>query len=174
MSFLISSQRNIERDALSELYYVITDVLGYPTQPLKSRVPGLSILKLKNEQDSPFDVLTKVKRYIDEKGSLVACLKVTPLEILVKTNLETIKQQTFVMASSKIQPDDSWRIKVRKRQTNFRTSEIIEQVAEKINWGTVNLNNPDWEIRIEVIRDLTGISVMRPNDELKMSSYTEE
>ncbi|MHA1215407.1 MAG: THUMP domain-containing protein [Candidatus Hodarchaeales archaeon] len=174
MSFLISSQRNVERDALSELYYVITDVLGYPTQPMKSRVPGLSILRLKNDQDNPLDVLVKVRQYIVEKGPLLACLKVTPLEVLIKTNLETIVQQTFTIASDRIMPDNSWRIRVRKRQTNFRTSEIIENIAAKINWGIVNLDNPDWEIRVEVIRDLTGISIMRPDDELKMKIYTEE
>ena len=40
---------------------------------------------------------------------------------------------------------------------------MIESIAEKINWGVVNLKNPDYEVRVEIIRDLTGISVMESN-----------
>ena len=173
MSFLISSQRSLERDALSEVYYVISDVLGYNTHPLKSRVPGLSILRLK-EEINPFHVINEIRHYIQEKGPLVACLKIVPLERLIKTNLFEIVENAVSLARPRILPTNSWKIHVRKRQTNLRTLQVIEKIAEKINWGVVNLTSPDFEIRVEIIRDLTGISVMEPHMEFSLARIMEK
>ncbi|MFX1504590.1 MAG: THUMP domain-containing protein [Promethearchaeota archaeon] len=173
MSFLISSQRSFERDALSEAYYVISDVLGYPTLALKSRVPGLSILTLK-EEANPFQIISEIHQYVQEKGLLVACLKIVPLERLIKTNLSEIVETAVSLARVRILPTNSWKITVRKRQTNLRTFQVVESIAEKINWGVVNLSSPDFEIRTEIIRDLTGISVMEPNMEFSLARIMNE
>ncbi len=173
MSFLISSQRSFERDALSEAYYVISDVLGYKTHPLRSRVPGLAILRL-TEETKPFRVIKEIRQYIQEKGPLVACLKIVPLERLIKTNLSEIVENAVSLAKLKILPTDSWKIHVRKRQTNLRTLQVIEKIAENINWGVVNLTSPDLEIRVEIIRDLTGISVMEPHLVFSLAHLWEE
>lgn len=173
MSFLISSQRSFERDALSEAYYVISDVLGYKSHPLKSRVPGLAILRL-TEEAKPFHIIKEIRQYIQEKGPLVACLKIVPLERLIKTNLSEIIENAVSLAKLKILPTNSWKIHVRKRQTNLRTFQVVEKIAEKINWGVVNLTSPDFEIRVEIIRDLTGISVMEPHLEFSLARFMEE
>lgn len=168
MSFLISSQRNNERDALSEAFYVISDILKYNVKPLKSRVPGLSILKLVDEIVSPFTVIQDIRNYITEKGPLIACLKIVPLEYLIKTDLPSIILQTTHLAKERILPSHSWRITLNKRQSNLRSVQIIQEVANEINWGIVNLKDPEIEIRIEIIRDLTGLSVMAPNSDISM------
>lgn len=167
LSFLISSQRSFERDALSECFYVLSDVLGYEVRPLKSRVPGLSLLSLTETNTNLFDVVNKIRQYHKTNGPLVACLKIIPIERLVKTRIESIVENAVSLARSKIQPTHSWGIRLRKRQTNLRSSFVIESIAEKINWGVVNLENPDYEVRIEIIRDLTGISVMESNHILR-------
>ncbi|UCG03637.1 MAG: THUMP domain-containing protein [Candidatus Heimdallarchaeota archaeon] len=170
---MISSQRSFERDALSEAYYVISDVLGYKTRPLKSRVPGLAILRLIDETD-PFRVIKEIKQYTQEKGPLVACLKIVPLERLIKTNLPKIVENAVSLAKLRITPTNTWKIHVRKRQTTLRTLQVIEKIAEEINWGVVNLTSPDFEIRIEIIRDLTGVSVMEPNLEFSLAYLMKE
>ena len=168
MSFLISSQRTFERDALSEAFYVLSDIYGYDVQPLKSRVPGLSLLSIQDKSLNPIELIDKIREYIFENGPLIACLKIVPLETLIKTNLSSIVTYAKEAALDKIKPEHSWKITVNKRQTNLGTFQVIEEVAEEIDWGTVNLKNPDYEIRIEIIRDLTGISVMRPKTEISM------
>ncbi|MFX0125028.1 MAG: THUMP domain-containing protein [Candidatus Hodarchaeota archaeon] len=170
---MISSQRSFERDALSEAYYLISDVLGYKTRPLKFRVPGLAILQLTDEI-KPFHVIKEIRQYIQERGPLVACLKIVPLERLIKTNLSKIAENAASLAKLKILSTNSWKIHVRKRQTNLRTLQVIETIAEKINWGVVNLKSPDFEIRVEIIRDLTGISVMEPDLEIRSVNFLEE
>ncbi len=171
MSFLISSQRSVERDALSEAFYVISDILKYDLKPLRSRVPGLSILRLIDESSDTLEIMSKINEYIEEKGPLVACLKIVPMECLIKTDLPQIVLQVLERAKIKILPSNSWRLTVNKRQSNLRTVQIINEVAKEINWGTVDLTNPDLEIRIEIIRDLTGISIMKPSSEISMAKY---
>ncbi|UCE13120.1 MAG: hypothetical protein JSV04_13140 [Candidatus Heimdallarchaeota archaeon] len=171
MSFLISSKRTFERDALSEAYYVVSDVLGHGVRPLKARVPGLAILRLMGDT-KPFDVIEEIRQFIEERGPLVACLKIVPLEKLIKTDLIKIVENAASLAKAKILPTHSWKVHVRKRQTTLRTFQVVEAVANRIDWGTVNLTHPDFEIRIEIVRDLTGISVMQPHFELKLSSST--
>jgi len=174
MSFLISSQRSFERDALSEAFYVISDILKYDLKPLKSRVPGLSILRLIDESSDTLDIISEINKYIKEKGPLVACLKIVPMECLIKTDLPQIVLRVSEKARAKILPYNSWRLTVNKRQSNLRTSQVINEVAEEIDWGTVSLTNPDLEIRIEIIRDLTGISIMKPGSEISMAKYNIE
>ncbi len=169
MSFLISSQKNAERDALSEAYYVISDILNYKVRPLKKRVPGLGILSLIEDENQIFEVTSKIREYINEKGPLIACLKIVPLEKLVKTDLTLIKETVYTLAQNKISPTHKWRIRVKKRQTNLRTTQVVETIAEAIDWGHVDLTSPDFELRIEIVRDLTGISVMNPDYEISMS-----
>ncbi|MHA1541679.1 MAG: hypothetical protein ACTSQH_01735 [Candidatus Hodarchaeales archaeon] len=172
MSFLISSQRSFERDALSEAFYIISDILKHDLKLLRSRVPGLSILRLTDESSDPFEILLEIVEYIEEKGPLVACLKIVPLECLIKTNLQNIVLKTAEMARLKILPSNSWRITVNKRQSNLGTFQVVNEVAEEINWGTVNLESFELEVRIEIIRDLTGISIMKPNSEISMVKYS--
>ncbi|MHA2290383.1 MAG: THUMP domain-containing protein [Promethearchaeota archaeon] len=172
MSFLISSQRTNERDALSEAFYVISDVLNHNVKPLKARVPGLSILKLVDEMVDPYTILNDIRSYIAEKGPLVACLKIVPLEYLIKTDLPSIIIQTKKLAQRKILPSNSWRITLNKRQNNLRSAQIIKDVADEINWGIVKLKDADLEIRIEIIRDLTGLSVMSPRTEISMVKFS--
>ena len=172
MSFLISSQRSVERDALSEAFYVISDILKYDLKPLKSRVPGLSILRLTDESFNALDIMSEIKDYITENGPLLACLKIVPLECLIKTDLPQIILQASERARVKILPSNLWRLTVNKRQSNLRTFQVISEVAKEINWGIVNLTNPEFEIRIEIVRDLTGISVMKPGSEISMVNYT--
>ena len=171
MSFLISSQRSFERDALSEAYYVISDVLGYELKLMKSRVPGLSLLRLTEDNNDPLEIMTSIKEYIDDKGPLIACLKIVPLQTLIKTNLSEIVIHAVEKAKSSIQSSNSWRLTVNKRQTKLGTFEVIEAIADHIDWGKVNLTKPDFEIRIEIIRDLTGISVFPPGSEISMVTY---
>ena len=174
MSFLISSQRNIERDALSELFYVLSDVLKYNVRPLRSRVPGLSILSLIDSDKDIFEAIGKIRDYIMNKGPLIACLKIVPLERLIKTNISSIANICLSLAQEKILSTYSWRINVNKRQTNLKTLDIIDTIAKKIDWGNVDLENPEYEIRVEVIRDLTGISVMQPHFELRKVDWIPE
>lgn len=88
-------------------------------------------------------------------------LRVMPIEVIVPTDLDTIIE-AIERISTKICEGDSFRITLEKRRTQLRSREVIDAVALVID-RTVNLEEYDWNILIEIVGDITGISVI-PKD----------
>jgi tRNA acetyltransferase TAN1 len=65
------------------------------------------------------------------------------------------------LASTHIGKGESFRITVDKRRSNLRSREIVEEVARRID-RKVNLEEPDKIILVEILGDITGISVIPP------------
>jgi tRNA acetyltransferase TAN1 len=74
--------------------------------------------------------------------------------------LGEITEKAQNMASN-IPEDDSFRITLEKRRTNLSSKEIIEAVASGIH-RSVDLENPDWIILLEIVGGTTGISLVKP------------
>ena len=67
-----------------------------------------------------------------------------------------------------IKKNDTYRITVEKRQSSLHTSEIISNIADSLS-NKVSLENSDWEIIIQVLRNKTGISIIPPNTILSVN-----
>jgi tRNA acetyltransferase TAN1 len=93
--------------------------------------------------------------------------KVSPLERMVPSNLTEIEKCVSSMIDG-IEKEESFRITVRKRHTTFSSKEIVEQIAKKVD-RKVDLENPAKVVLIEVIGELTGISVIKPTDVLSVT-----
>ena len=50
----------------------------------------------------------------------------------------------------------------------LHTKEIISKIAESLS-NKVSLENSDWEIIVQVLRNKTGVSIIRPNTILSVS-----
>ena len=86
-------------------------------------------------------------------------LKVTPIEIVVPTNLEEIKEAVTKL-KDKISPQETFRVTVNKRATTLSSMEIIEAAASIID-RKVNLKNPDRIVQIEVLGQKAGVSIIK-------------
>jgi len=121
----------------------------------------------------PFTVVERLKEMAEERPwEFHYVLKVTPIEVNVKTDLEEIKEAVKKLVG-KIGENESFRITVNKRATNLSSKEIIEEVAKLVD-RKVDLENPDKIIQIEIIGDYTGISVIRPDQILSITKIKEE
>jgi len=58
--------------------------------------------------------------------------------------------------------DETYRITIEKRHSSLHTKEIISSIANSMS-NKVSLENSDWEIVVQVLRNKTGISVIPPN-----------
>ena len=58
--------------------------------------------------------------------------------------------------------DQTYRITIEKRHSSLHTKDIISNIADSIS-NKVSLENSDWEIIVQVLRDKTGISVIPPD-----------
>ena len=62
-----------------------------------------------------------------------------------------------------MQLQDTYRITVEKRHSEISTSEIINEIADKIQ-NKVSLEKFDWIIQIEILGKRTGITIIKEDD----------
>ena len=63
---------------------------------------------------------------------------------------------------------NTFRITVEKRYTSIHSKDFIDAAASDIK-RTVDLVNPDFILLIEVLGELTGISLIKPDDILSVT-----
>jgi tRNA acetyltransferase TAN1 len=84
-----------------------------------------------------------------------------PLMISAKTSLPNIVAAVKEIRGE-MKDSDSFRITVERRHSNIESSEIISQVAELFK-NRVDLEHPDKVVVIEVVGDITGVSILKPS-----------
>ena len=70
--------------------------------------------------------------------------------------------------STKINEDETWKVNLRRRHSQFSRDEIITNVADEINIGKVMLDTPQHYIIVEILGKWTYLS-MSPVAELSIS-----
>jgi len=93
-------------------------------------------------------------------------LKLVPIQSVSEAKLDTI-QTTAVAMAEKIGSKESFRITVEKRHTGLTSKTIIDTIAKQID-RKVNLENPDRIIMIDVIGELAGLALIKPDDVLSV------
>ena len=58
--------------------------------------------------------------------------------------------------------DGTFKIEIHKRHTALTSLEIINAIAPLID-NTVNLDNPDWLVLVEIVADRFGLSFIKPD-----------
>ena len=85
-------------------------------------------------------------------------IKFTPLERCVPSEIESIVKAAAEI-KGKIEEKDTFRVSIKRRHSNLEHMEVVIAVAEIID-RTVNLDNPDWTVWIEIVGEWTGVSVL--------------
>jgi tRNA acetyltransferase TAN1 len=159
-NLLATTWRGNEENACSELWYLLGEIGDSAPTVDKTGVAGLIAAKT---AFNPFEVIEKFRKILHERSyEFRYTLRIIPVEKVVRTDLGEI-QQAATELSSKIGEDETFRVTVEKRFTETHTQDIIEATAANIE-RTVDLNNPDKILLIEVVGGLTGLSVIKPNE----------
>jgi tRNA acetyltransferase TAN1 len=162
-NLLATTMRGNERPMCNELLYLLKEELGdVQAQTAKTKIRGLIVGKTSLD---PVEVVGKFRNILTERPyEFRYALRIVPIQIVVRTDLSEIKKSTQELAS-KIGENQSFRVTVEKRFTEFHSKDIIEAAAGDLN-RRVDLKNPDWILQIEILGRLTGISLLKPNDVL--------
>jgi len=159
-NLLATTSRGNERDACSELSYLLGEIGDSAPNVEKTGVSGLIAA---NTAFNPFLVIEKLRRILLERPyEFRYTLRIIPIEKVVRTDLDEI-QCVATELSSKIGGNETFRVTVEKRFTAMPSRNIIEEVAANIE-RKVDLSKPDKILLIEVVGGLTGISVIKPDD----------
>jgi len=155
---LISSARTLERNASSEIYYLLTEVFEYKdvkVEPVK-QISGLSIAQF---SENPITTLEKIRSASEEDKSIFQfTLKIVPLQYKVLSSLENLRTIAQKI-KEEIKEDNTWGIKLRRRHSQISRQDIIGTIAKEIDKGKVMLDNPDYYIFVEILGKWAFLSV---------------
>ncbi len=165
-NLLVSCGRRLERYARNEMLRLLRELGDETPAAIEFGFSGLIGIKTSL---NPFEVISELNKKSDENPWVFRyILKVKPIEIVVKTDIEKIKDATKKLLH-KIEPNESFRVTVKKRGYDISGKEIIKEVAALLD-NPVNLENPDKIILIEVIGDVTGVSIITKKDIASIAS----
>jgi tRNA acetyltransferase TAN1 len=98
--------------------------------------------------------------------------KVVPIEIVVRTKLDSILEKVVNLAADKVSSGDSFNLICDLRGRKYIKSKdelldrISEELIEKFNLRADGKDS-DWVVQLEVVGENTGISILRPDKILK-------
>ncbi len=164
MNLIVTCARHLEGDTEDELIDIL-DKLG--DSDVKISVSSMSGIIMVETKLDPIEVVRKIKEMVlDEPWSIRYCLRIIPIQKVVKTNIEEIEKEICSM-SNQIEKKESYRILIEKRNSDISSKEIITKIANGIK-NKVSLDFPDKIILIEILGIVTGISILKKSDILSL------
>ena len=164
MNLIVTCARHLEGDTEDELIDIL-DKLG--DSNVKISVSSMSGIIMVETKLDPIEVVRKIKEMVlDEPWSIRYCLRIIPIQKVVKTNIGEIKKEICSM-SDQIGEKESYRILIEKRNSDISSKEIITKIANGIK-NKVSLDFPDKIILIEILGIVTGISILKKSDILSL------
>ncbi len=164
-NLLISTAADFEEDCFNEVWYQLFALGDENPIFINLYIPGL------------IGVCTKVDprkfiHYLKDQGQKKGLnyfkfiFKVIPIDSVVTTDKDEIIKRSGELIDEYrklIKETDSFRVKIVRRFTELKAESLISVLAKMLT-NKVNLKKPDWEIRVEICRKLTGISILREDE----------
>ncbi len=162
-NILVGCPRERERAAISEVRYFIGDLLGDENiQVHRTHIIGLITCKTSLD---PFDVIASLKEMaLENPYQFRFAIRFTPLERCVNSDIDEIVNAVKELLH-KIGENETYRVTVRRRHTSLENMEIVSAIASIVERG-VDLDNPDKTVWVEVVGELTGISILEQDDDI--------
>ncbi len=162
-NLLVASPRDRERAARAEVQYFVGDLLGDARLRIHiTRIPGL--IACRTGMD-PFEVVRGLRTMAEENPyQFRFAIRFTPLERCVPSDIESIVGAVREL-STKVKEDETFRVTVRRRHTSIDHMEVVHAAAKEVA-ARVQLDSPDWTVWIEIVGEWSGVSVLRPKEDI--------
>jgi len=164
MNLIITCARHLEPETEEELISILEE---FGDSDVKVSITNMSGILTAETKLDPIDVVRKIKEMLfDEPWSVRYCLRIIPIQKVIETKIEEI-EKSIVEWSDQILDDETYRISIEKRNSNVSSQEIITKIADKIK-NKVSLEFPDKVLLIEILGNMTGISILKKSDILSI------
>lgn len=156
----MTCSRHLEEEAANEISEILQLGGDDKSEVDVSEFSGIITV---NTLLNPFEVVSQIrKKILDEPWSVRYCHRFIPIQETTNAVLAEI-----VAAVQKhvniMKPDESYRITIEKRGSGLSSNEIIDAVA-KIIHNKVSLEKFDWNVLIEVLGKIAGVSILKEQD----------
>ena len=159
MNLIITCQRNLEDPTILEAQNMLERFGDVDAIIEKTVFSG--IIQVQTSLNN-IKVLDDFREIIgDEPWLIKYCSRIIPIQAECESKLDEITN-TAIELSHVMKKDQTYRITIEKRHSSLHTKDIISNIADSIS-NKVSLENSDWEIIVQVLRDKTGISVIPPD-----------
>lgn len=149
----------MESEAASEILSLLKEMGDEQPEIYSTNVSGL--LTARTNLD-PYEVIRNIRKKVqDEPWSVRYLQRLIPIDAVVNTNIDDIKDAVTKLAS-RIGEHETFRITVEKRYSGLSSSDVIKNVASIIE-RKVSLESQDWIVLIEIIGENTAVSVIKPD-----------
>lgn len=156
-NLLVSTGRGLEprcSRALLEIFSGFDDSF----ESWKSVFSGLMFAKTRNPRQS-VDHLVQTLEEQPWFNDLVK--RAVPVDIVVETDPEEIvKVSKRLRDGADLGGEEPFRVRIRKRGAEVDRMELIGKIADLFQ-NPVDLVTPEFELRVEMIRGVTGVSLIR-------------
>jgi len=160
MNLIITCARHLEPETKEEIIGILEEFGDLEAVVYITNMSGILTAETKLD---PLVVVKKIRNMLlDEPWSIRYCLRITPIQKLTESKVNEI-EKTVGNLSEQILEGETYRISIRKRNSELSSQEIISKVANKIK-NKVSLEFPDKIILIEILGNKTGISILKKSD----------
>jgi len=164
VNLIITCQRNLEDSTILEIQNFL-ERFGDKDAVIEKTVFS-GIIQVETKLDI-ICLLDNFREIIEDEPWLIKyCSRIIPIQEECESKLDKIKDKVISL-SNIIKKNETYRITVEKRQSSLHTKDIISEIANSLS-NKVSLENSDWEIIIQVLRNKTGISIIVPNSILSV------
>jgi tRNA acetyltransferase TAN1 len=125
----------------------------------RTQVIGLVVARTKIDPVTAIDRLRLL--LLERPWEFRYTLKVTPITGTVASDAERIEEFAVKLAEG-LRKDEKYRITVEKRRTSISGRALIEAIANRID-RKVDLDEPDKIVLVQILGDVTGVSVIPPD-----------
>jgi len=165
MNLIITCQRNLEDPTILEIQNMLGRFGDTNAKIEKTEFSG--IIQVDTSLDN-IKVLDNFRELIDEEPWLIRyCSRIIPIQNECESKLDDIVNVVMEL-SQVMEKNETYRITVEKRHSSLHTKDIISNIADLIS-NTVSLENSDWEIIVQILRNRTGISIIPPKTILSVN-----
>jgi tRNA acetyltransferase TAN1 len=158
-NLLISTSRGNERNTCSEMWYLLGEAGDRAAVVERTQVIGLVVARTKIEPVTAIERLGSL--LLERPWEFRYTLKVTPIARTVPSDPKGIEDLAAELSGS-LKKDETYRITVEKRRTSIPGRALIESIAKRID-RKVDLDEPDKIVLIQILGEVTGVSVIPPN-----------
>jgi len=130
----------------------------------RTGVSGVLLVETELPHQEVIEMLKKMMEF--EPWRARSMLRLIPVEKFTDADLDQIKEAVTPLLE-KIGVDETFRITVEKRHSGLSRRDLIEAIASTTD-RKVDLEDPHWVVLVEVVRDMVGISVVRPSQILSV------
>ena len=160
MNLIITCPRHLEPETKEELVDILDELGDSDVKVTITNMSGVLIAETKLE---PIEVVRKIKEMLlDEPWSVRYCKRIIPIQKIVESKIEEIEKRVAEL-SNQILGEETYRISIKKRNSNLSSKEIITKIANNIK-NKVSLEFPDKILLIEILGNKTGISILKKSD----------